>query len=131
MAAHSPYYKKVMAYALDRIVNLELLTGNKFALPPDFDAKALFTDCFGVIVGDDTPVEEVTLRVSEWQSHYLRDLPLHASQRELAPKDNRCTFTFRLRPTFDFQQELLSLGADVEVIAPQWLRETMKEKISR
>ena len=129
MAARSPYYKKVMVYALDRIVNLELLTGNKFALPLDFDAKAFFNDCFGVIIGDNTATEEVTLRVSEWQAHYLRDLPLHASQRELAPEDNRCTFAFRLRPTFDFQQELLSLGADVEVIEPHWLRETMKEKI--
>ena len=35
----------------------------------------------------------------------------------------------RLRPTFDFQQELLSMGPDVEVLAPDWLRKEMKYKV--
>ena len=129
MAARAPYYDKVMVYALDRIENLELLEGDKFAFPTDFDAEAFFADCFGVIIGDETPTENVTLRVSQWQANYLRDLPLHTSQRELTPEDNCCTFTFRLRPSLDFQQELLSLGDEVEVMEPQWLRETMKKKI--
>ena len=34
-------------------------------------------------------------------------------------------------PVFDFQQALLSMGEDVEVLAPQWLRDEMAEKIKR
>jgi len=32
------------------------------------------------------------------------------------------TLKFYLKPSFDFKQELLSYGSDVEVIKPEWLR---------
>lgn len=40
-------------------------------------------------------------------------------------------FTYYLRPTFDFQQELLWNGEDLEVLAPTWLRKELAEKIKR
>ena len=36
-------------------------------------------------------------------------------------------FTYRLVPTFDFKQEILSYGADVEVLAPESLRKEMAD----
>jgi predicted DNA-binding transcriptional regulator YafY len=38
-------------------------------------------------------------------------------------------FTFRVRPTFDFIQELLKYGAALEVVQPQWLRDEMRRTI--
>jgi len=34
-----------------------------------------------------------------------------------------------LKPTFDFQQELLSLGDDVEVLQPEWFRQEVKQVV--
>jgi predicted DNA-binding transcriptional regulator YafY len=38
-------------------------------------------------------------------------------------------FEVELRPTFDFQQELLSMGSDVEVLSPKWFREDTAERV--
>lgn len=39
--------------------------------------------------------------------------------------------TFNLRPEFDFQQELLWNGEDMEVLEPLWLRREIAGKIKR
>ena len=57
------------------------------------------------------------------QREYLRTLPLHHSQQETETAEDYSVFTFRLRPTFDFQQELRRYGAAAEVLSPQWLRD--------
>ncbi len=38
-------------------------------------------------------------------------------------------FSLRLRPTLDFQQEILSRGADIEVLEPASLRDAMAERV--
>ena len=40
-------------------------------------------------------------------------------------------FTLNLHHTFDFQQELLWNGGDVEVLEPEWLRREIAGKIKR
>ena len=42
--------------------------------------------------------------------------------------DGQC---WPLRPTFDFQQEILWNGEDVEVLEPLWLRKEIAGKIKR
>ena len=75
--------------------------------------------------------EQVRVRVSGIQRQYLRTLPLHASQLETEITDDSSVFEFYLRPTFDFEQELLTHAANtdgqIEVLQPQWLREEMKQ----
>ena len=41
------------------------------------------------------------------------------------------TIEYRLRPTFDFQQEILWNGEDVEVLEPLWLRNEIIGNINR
>ena len=76
-------------------------------------------------------VETVRLRVRHNQQPYFRALPLHHSQCEVETADDYAVFEYRLRPTYDFQQELLSRGSDVEVLAPTWLREEIKGKLEQ
>jgi predicted DNA-binding transcriptional regulator YafY len=47
---------------------------------------------------------------------------LHHSQEEQVVDEWNSIFTFYLKPTFDFKQELLKYGAAVEVLKPEWLR---------
>ena len=71
------------------------------------------------------------LKVNADQSNYLRSLPLHHSQEEIETNDDYSIFTLRVRPTFDFQQELLKHGDTLEVLEPQWLRKEMTATIKR
>ena len=114
---------KLRIYALDRIVALEP-TERTFKLPKKFDTEKFFADHYGIIISDDDfDVEPVALKVDSWQSKYLRTLPLHHSQVEVVRNDEYSIFEYRLCPSFDFRQKLLSMGAAVEVLAPKALRE--------
>ena len=130
MVARSPYYDKVMIYALDRIEELSPLPDKPFAMPDDFSPEAYFEDSYGIIVGDDTPVQTVRLKVQSEQARYLRSLPLHSSQREIQSDEDFTIFKLRLRPTFDFVQELLLHTPDIEVLEPQSLREEVARKLT-
>jgi hypothetical protein len=128
LVALSPYYEKVMIYALDRIKDMEV-EDEHFVYPDDFDPDSFFEGCIGVIVDEEYDIETVRLKVSAHQSNYIRSLPMHSSQKEIERNDDYSIFTFEVRPTFDFQQEILMNGADMEVLSPERLRNEIAEKI--
>ena len=112
---------KLRIYALDRIKALEP-TERAFKLPKKFDAAKFFEDYYGIIISDEEfEVCPVALQVDSWQSKYLRTLPLHHSQVEVECNEEYSIFEYRLCPTFDFRQKILSMGGSVEVLAPQKL----------
>ena len=88
-----------------------------------------FDGCFGIIADQDIDKQTVTLRVTANQAKYFRDLPLHQSQEEIERTDDHSIFQYYLRPTFDFEQEILHSGEEVKVLEPQWLRNKMAERI--
>ena len=126
LVARSPYYDKTMIYALDRVRELDA-TDLHFDYPKDFDAKAYFEDCFGIIADYNYDVETVKFKVVAGQANYLRSLALHETQREIERTDEYSIFTVRLRPTFDFRQEILTMGSDIEVLTPKWFRDEVAE----
>ena len=121
MLAKSERYDDLRIYALDRIKALEP-TERKFKLPKKFDAAKFFEDYYGIIISDDDyDVCPVALLADAKQSNYLRTLPLHHSQVEVERNDKYSIFEYRLCPTFDFRQKVLSMGGSIEVLAPQEL----------
>ena len=128
MLGKSEGYDDLRIYALDRIKALEP-TERKFKLPKKFDAAKFFEDYYGIIIGDeDFEVEPVALKVDWWQSKYLRTLPLHHTQVEVEHNDEYSIFEYRLCPTFDFRQKLLSMGDSVGVLAPVLLKDILRKK---
>jgi len=126
LVAHSPYLNKIMIYALDRVKWLGL-TEKSFKYPKNFIPEDFFDDCFGIIADQKIKVETVKLKVSAGQANYLRSLTLHQTQKEIERTDEYSIFTVRLRPTFDFRQEVLSQGCDIEVLEPEWFRKEVAE----
>ena len=121
MLGKSEGFDELRLYALDRIKALEP-TERKFTLPKKFDAEKFFADHYGIIVDDEEfDVGPVALKVDSWQSKYLRTLPLHHTQVEVERNDEYFIFEYRLCPSFDFRQKILSMGATTEVLAPATL----------
>lgn len=113
-------------FSFDRIQEMTL-TDVKFEIDPDFDAETYFSDSFGVLVHDDTLLERVVIRAYGYERYYLRDLPLHSSQREISQGEDYADFELQLRPTVDFSSHLLSKGNQIKVLSPQWLAEEICE----
>jgi hypothetical protein len=115
-------------YSLDRIQDFRL-SSHAFDYPEDFDPQEYFEGCMGVITGEGRKIQKVKLRVNPGQANYLRDLRIHESQRETERTDEYSIFELTLRPTYDFQQEILWNGEEMEVLEPLWLRKEIAEKI--
>lgn len=126
------YYKKQgpRIYALDRIKSLQT-TEETFDMPEDWSAEDYFYGCFGIIAEQSVKMETIKLKVKASQANYIRDLPMHESQKETERNDEYSIFEYYLRPQYDFIQELLWHGEDMEVLEPQSLRKEIKEKIKR
>ena len=127
-----PYYyeKGPLIYSLDRIRNLHS-TDETFQLPEDWDSQEFFDEFFGIIANQRFELEIIKLKVSAGQANYIRDLKLHRSQDEIERNEEYSIFSYRLRPAFDFIQEILKNGEDMEVLEPEWLRKEIAGKIKR
>lgn len=121
---------KIRIYSLDRIRQLSVKTEN-FTYPNDFSPENYFDGFFGIINIKDVPVETVVLKVDAGQANYMRALPLHSSQKEVERNIFGSIFTLKIRPTFDFIQEILWNGDAVEILEPQWLRLEIAGKVKR
>lgn len=109
-------------YALDRMSDVTQST-ETFRIPEDFDAEEYISGSYGIIF-DEGEVKNVSIRVDRHQAKYFRSVPLHHSQSE-ALHDTYSIFTYRIRLTPDFVQELLSHGPSVTVLNPPELRSMM------
>lgn len=111
--------------AFDRILSLEV-TEEKYEYDRDFDPAGWFHDCYGIVRDPQVPVERVVIRAFGKEVFYLRDLPLHYSQKEIATTEGYSDFEMMLRPTEDFLSPLLARGSAIKVIEPRHLAEDIK-----
>ncbi|MCF0208280.1 MAG: WYL domain-containing protein [Bacteroidaceae bacterium] len=132
MLAYCPDRKGLRTYAIDRLPCCTILK-KKFKIQKDFDAEEYYKDCIGVFKGikeeEKTPAYTV-LKVTKYQSEYLQTLPLHQSQTIIAEDHDHTVFAYNLLPTDELALRILAMGDQVEVVAPQLLRDKIKQKIA-
>ena len=107
-------------FSFDRILNMSL-TDDKFQMDPSFNAQAYFEECFGVLVNDDTVAQRIVIRVFGDERFYVRDLPIHKSQREIGQGEGYTDFELFMRPTVDLSTHFISRSFLIKVLEPQWL----------
>ena len=114
--------------ALDRILRMEI-TDEEFALPEDFDASDYYAHTVGIFVNESLKPQRVVLRTFGVSTEYMRSVPLHSSQREIATNgDEYSDFEYHLNLTPELTGKLLSKGDWVEVLEPKELREEVKKR---
>lgn len=113
-------------FSLDRILEITM-SNEKFKFDKDFDAASYFSDCFGVMVDENSKPERVVIRAYGYEPYYLRDLPLHHSQREIQSTEEYCDFELKLKITSDFKAKLLSRGEWIEILEPKALADEIIE----
>ncbi|MDE5838781.1 MAG: WYL domain-containing protein [Paramuribaculum sp.] len=112
----------IKTYSLDRMSDA-VVGADSFEVPEWFDAEEYFSDTFGIVYSRGEP-KQVAIRTDSRQAKYFRALPLHSSQKEMV-HDDYSIFTYKLKLTQDFVQELLSYGPHLTVISPPELRAMM------
>lgn len=115
-------------YKLERI-ELAELTQEPFEVPTDFDGPSLLTRAWGVMYGDEEPVE-VHLRFSSWVTKRVRETLWHPSQQIIDTPEG-CEWRAQIGDTLEIENWIRGWGSDCEVLAPQDLREKMVKEARR
>ena len=115
--------------ALDRMLTAAI-TSENFTLPKEFSAEGYFGNIYGVRVYSDMKPERVLLKVSPMQTKYFRSLPLHRSQEEVETHEDYSIFSYFLTNDYDFKQDVLSYGKEVEVLEPASFRKSISATAS-
>ncbi len=77
-------------YGLDRIREMEI-TGRTFKMDRDFDVDELFATSFGIYIPHEKG-RTITFRATRKEANFLRDLPIHKSQKELSIREIQRNF---------------------------------------
>lgn len=130
--------KGLRVYGLDRIKSLEI-TDERFRMPKNFDVDELFATSFGIYIPEEKG-QTIVFRTTQKEANFLRDLPLHSSQKELttaqvrriAPEyagDGRVYFEIFVCPNEALIMEFCKHGARLEVMSPLAVREAVAAEL--
>lgn len=124
-------YGSIFNFAIDRILGIETLHV-PFIENTTIDYYEYFDDMIGVTRSPDAPLQEVTLRISPFSWPYVETKPLHGTQRiiERTP-DGGGIISIRVILNYELEQTILYYGENIEVLAPDSLREKIKDRARR
>lgn len=119
-----PRYGSIRTIALERIREVVVLD-EKFEMPKGFDAEKRLADPFGIVQDESFAVK---LLLSEDQAPYVRDFAWPDSYRFEETADGSLLMSFETGGAFGLKRWILSWGADVVVVEPEWLREEISKE---
>lgn len=131
VVGHCVERNEMRIYGLDRVKELEL-TGKTFRMPANFDVDEIFATSFGPYIPEGRG-QTITFRADSREARFLRDLPIHPSQKELLTDitDGSVLFEIFVCPNDALIMEFCRRGARVEVLYPSELREAVASELDR
>lgn len=114
-------------YGLDRILKLEI-TETNFEMEGNFDVDEVFATSFGIYLPEG-PGQTITFKTSLTEAKYLRDLPLHKSQIEIAQDAESVTFSIFVCPNRNLIMEFCKYGSRIEVLSPEHVRNEVADEL--
>jgi predicted DNA-binding transcriptional regulator YafY len=125
--AHDELRGALRTFKLERVAAAELCDSS-YVIPADFDPYAHLASAWGVM--DEVEVE-VRLRFSPAAAPRVRESVWHNSQRLEDVPDGGCELTMRVGGIKEVRVWVLGWGADVEVLAPEALRDEVRSHARR
>ncbi|MCX6209626.1 MAG: WYL domain-containing protein [Bacteroidetes bacterium] len=104
-------------FGLDRIDELEI-TKTKFKEKYNYDFNEMFSNCFGILNVEDGKPQTVQLAFTFQQGQYVKNYPLHHSQKIIKDNGKQIIVELSLAITYDFIQEILHFGEYIKVLQP-------------
>jgi proteasome accessory factor B len=117
---------EIRTFKLERLQSARVLP-EPYSIPEDFDPAAYLEHSWRIMSGDQ-PVE-VVLRFNSDAAPYVRERTWHVSQEIESDPDGGLTLHLRIAEPREMLPWIRSWGAQVEVIAPDWLRERVADEL--
>ena len=116
---------RFITLAFDRVIKLDLIE-EKFEYDSEFIPSRHYSECYGILNDESCAVETVRFRAYGKEAHYQRDLPFHKSQVAVNITDDYTDYELKMKITTDFISPLLSRGAWIKILEPEWLAEEVR-----
>ena len=120
--------KQIRTYGIDRISDLTI-TKENFEKTKDRKARENFDSIIGLVYSYGKQ-QKVILSFTPQQGQYVKSLPWHHSQKVLIDNDEEFRISLFVVPNYELFQQIMMNGAEVKVIEPEWLVDSIKGKIS-
>lgn len=116
----------IRTFRLSRLESAQLLD-EPYTIPDDFDAETHLSSSWGIMTGNQ--VSEVVLRFSTTATPLVAERLWHASQQLESTPDGGCLLRLRVSEPVEMQPWIRSWGSQVEVLAPDWLRQRIAAEL--
>jgi len=116
------YFDAVHTFRVERILEARL-TNETYEIPRDFAGPALLRSAWGVMYGPE--LQTVCLRFGPEAARRVQETCWHPSQRLTEGDDGGCLLEVSVAHPEEMLFWIRSWGAQVEVLAPGWLREQL------
>ncbi|MBN2090425.1 WYL domain-containing transcriptional regulator [candidate division KSB1 bacterium] len=120
--------KEIRTFSLSRIQEITL-TEEYFERPPDFDLQEYLGKSFRIIREGQPYL--IQLKFSAYQARWIREKQWHPTQKLTPLADGSLLLELEVAGLSEVKRWILQYGAEVEVLAPQELREEMKKEIDK
>ena len=121
LVAYCQLRSKVMIFRLDRLGEASLLP-TTFELPRNFSPDAFFAGSWLIEQGETVRVQ---LRFAPEAARWVRDEQFHESQQTEELADGSILYSVCVQGTREITRWILGYGGEVEVLAPESLREAV------
>ena len=119
-------FSAITNFALDRIESISTMLAEYRDKPSDINFDEYFDDIIGVTIPKDKRIEHIVMRIAPDQYPYIKNKPLHPSQHNY---DKEYRITIDVMPNNELIALLLSFGSRLEVLAPQSVRDMMRDHV--
>ncbi len=126
---HSDPPGKLRTLKIERIERVEI-TRQPYDIPPDFDPRDLLADAWGIWYTEGEPVE-VVLKFHPRVAARVRETRWHRSEEVEDLESGFLLWRARLAEPQEVLPWIRGWGADVEVLAPQGLRQVLEREARR
>jgi len=119
-------------YLLGQIQWLKVVESSSFTRPAAFKMKDVFGSAWGIMVVGDAQqarVETVRLRVKKGIAERFKAVSFHDSQQVRCLPQDEAEVCFEVAGAAEMIPWLVSWGATVEVLEPQWLKDQLLEYV--
>jgi predicted DNA-binding transcriptional regulator YafY len=113
----------IRTFKLERLESAQVLDAS-YTIPAEFDPETHLAASWGIMSGSE--VVEVALRFSATAAPHLHERRWHPSQTLEPTPDGGCLFRVQISAPLEMQPWIRSWGAQVEVLAPDWLRDRIR-----
>ena len=117
---HASYFDAVRTFKVERIRHAELLDA-RYEIPDGFAGPAMLESGWGIMYGE--AQVEVALRFVPEAVRRVRETRWHPSQCLEETPDGGCVLRVTVAHPEEMRYWILGWGAQVEVLAPAWLRD--------